>query len=68
MLNNLSDFEHQKQMKVKLFIRNPETGLEGTVNEWLADNPQIKITQVTQSESSVMNRVSVTISIWYEDQ
>ncbi len=51
-----------------MFVRNPETGLEGIVNEWLADNPQIKITQITQSESSVMNRISVTMTIWYEDQ
>lgn len=63
-------------MKVKLFLKfNPmyndyrnQNDLEQEINDWLATNPAIKISNVLQSVSpSQDDRILWSISIWYED-
>ena len=63
-------------MRVKIFSKTVDTKmnflmtkettdsrLEEEINEWLAGNPDIEISNVLQSQGSLPPRV--TVSIWY---
>jgi hypothetical protein len=62
-------------MKMKLFFESnlerskgtPRQNLEDQVNAWLAENPNVKVTDIKQSASGgSFNGTSLSISLWYE--
>ena len=59
-------------MKVKLFGREGSKqalGLEEEVNNWLRDNPDIKIIDIRQSAAGgSLADTKLYISIWYQEK
>ncbi len=62
-------------MRVKLFWKNEPMkrthalDLEAEINRWRADNPNIKVVDVTQSSSGGSFAGSLwLISVWYEEK
>lgn len=63
-------------MKVKIFAFNNAIEIENTINDFLSNNPEIKIKDIkqTQTNGDGMNvtrglpqkKLLITISIWYE--
>ncbi len=54
-------------LKVKLFIQNSVEDIEVKINEWIYKN-DIKICQVTQSQSEKMGRFIFVFTILYQSK
>lgn len=52
--------------KVK-FFRNSDD-FTGDINNWLENNPNIKIEKIIQTESKSKWGPSLTVSIWYRER
>lgn len=61
-------------MKLKVFSaksgnRKPEFGnLEASVNEWLADHPNVVIEKVNDLSQPNMNWSHLALAVWYTEQ
>lgn len=53
-------------MKVKVFANPFESILETDINAWFAQNPNVAVRFVSQSETAD-GRYSVSVCVWYEE-
>lgn len=54
-------------MKVNIFSGPDPEIIEECINEWLAENPNIYLWKVTQSESGTPDEWSLTFAVWYNE-
>lgn len=61
-------------MKLKIFSMKPGNrkpqfeSLEASVNEWLADHPNIVIQNVTELSQPNVSWSHLALTVWYSDQ